>query len=125
MDLAEFLFRKAEGSAKAACLLAGNSEMDDQAVGYHAQQAVEKWINAVMASRGLPEESTHDLGRLVEVLVEAHIEAPPRADSLDYLSSFFVQQCCDELFDGEPLDREAVVTVVAEVGDWAGRFVES
>jgi HEPN domain-containing protein len=123
--LARFLSRKAENDAKAARLLASGEDIDDQSVGYHAQQAIEKWIKAVMASRHLREERTHDLGRLLEVLVAADVDAPPGADRLDFLSPFFVQQHCDELLDAEPLDREAVVMLVAEVGEWAGRFIDA
>jgi HEPN domain-containing protein len=123
--LAGFLSRKAENDAKAARVLASGEEIDDQSVGYHAQQAIEKWIKAVMASRRLPEVRTHDLGRLLEVLEAAEIEAPPGADRLDFLSPFFVQQHCDELLDVEPLDREAVVMLVDEVGGWASHFLNA
>ncbi len=122
-DLARFLSRQAEGDAKAMRLLALNEKIDDQPVGYHAHQAIEKSIKAVMASRRLPEDPTHDLGRLIEVLAVAKIEAPPRAELLDSLSEFFVQQHSDDLPDAEPLDRDAVVTLVGEVGDWAGRLI--
>jgi HEPN domain-containing protein len=121
--LARFLFRKAENDAKVVRLLAPSEEIDDQAVGYHAQQAIEKWITAVMASRRLPEARTHDLGRLLEVLEAAEIEALPGADWLDSLSTFVVQQRCDELLDVEPLDRKVAVTLVGEVGDWAERLI--
>jgi HEPN domain-containing protein len=121
--LAGFLSRKAGNDAKAVRLLAPSEEIDDQAVGYHAQQATEKWIKAVMVSRRLPEERTHDLGRLLEVLAAAKIEPPPGADRLDFLTEFEVQQRSDELLAVEPLDRDAVVTLVAEVGDWASRLI--
>jgi HEPN domain-containing protein len=121
--LARFLSLKAENDAKAVRFLASSEEIDDQSVGFHAQQATEKWIKAVMVSRRLPEERTHDLGCLLEVLAAAEIEPPPGADRLDFLSEFEVQQRNDELLDAEPLDREAVVTLVDEVGDWAKRLI--
>lgn len=37
------LTRKAEGDAKAMRRLASDPEIDDEAVGFHAQQAIEKW----------------------------------------------------------------------------------
>jgi hypothetical protein len=43
-DLARVLARKAEGDAKAMRRLASDSEIDDEAVGFHAQQAVETEI---------------------------------------------------------------------------------
>ncbi len=100
-------------------LLAPDPEIDDEAVGFHAQQAVEKWIKAVMASHGLPEEREHDLGLLLEILASAGIESPPGADWLDFLTVFAVSLRYDERLDLEPLDREAVLVLVAEVGDWA------
>jgi hypothetical protein len=36
------LVRKAEADAQAARLLAGNPEITDEIVGFHAQQAIEK-----------------------------------------------------------------------------------
>lgn len=41
-DLARVLARKAEGDAKAMRRLASDPEIDDEAVGFHAQQAIEK-----------------------------------------------------------------------------------
>jgi hypothetical protein len=40
-DLARVLARKAEGDAKAMRRLASDPEIDDAAVGFHAQQAIE------------------------------------------------------------------------------------
>jgi hypothetical protein len=43
-DRAEILARKAKGDTKAMRKLASDPEIDDEAVGFHAQQAVEKWL---------------------------------------------------------------------------------
>jgi HEPN domain-containing protein len=116
---ARVLARKAEGDAKAMRFLAPNPDIDDESVGFHAQQAIEKWIKAVMASSGLPEERIHDLSRLLDILAAAEIEAPPGSDWLDFLTVYAVPLRYDELLDLEPLDRGAVVALVDEVGDWA------
>lgn len=120
--LARVLVRKAEGDAKAMRFLASNPEIDDEAIGFHAQQAVEKWIKAVMASAGLPEERTHDLGGLLDILAAAGIEAPPGSDQLDFLTGFAVPLRYEERLDLDPLERETVVALVDEVGEWAGRL---
>jgi HEPN domain-containing protein len=122
LELAKVLARKAEGDAKAMRLLAGNAEIDDESVGFHAQQAIEKWIKSVMAFNGLPEERTHDLNVLLQILEAADVEAPPGADWLDSLTVFAVPLRYDELLDVEALDRDAVVEVVDEVGGWAARL---
>lgn len=120
--LARVLVRKAEGDAKAMRFLASNPEIDDEAIGFHAQQAVEKWIKAVMASAGLPEERTHDLGGLLDILAAAGIEAPPGSDQLDFLTGFAVPLRYEERLDLDPLERETVVALVDEVGEWARRL---
>lgn len=76
-DLARVLSRKAEGDAKAMRLLAANVEIDDESVGFHAQQAIEKWIKSVMASHDLPQVRKHSLALLLDILAGAGIEAPP------------------------------------------------
>lgn len=52
-DLAKVLARKAEGDAKAMRRLVPDPKIDDEAMGFHAQQAIEKCFKAVMARRGL------------------------------------------------------------------------
>ncbi len=44
--------------------LASDPEIDDEAVGFHAQQAIEKWLKTVLAFHGMEEVRAHDLGRL-------------------------------------------------------------
>lgn len=118
-DLATVLARKAEGDAKVARKLAPDPDIDDEAVGFHAQQAVEKWLKAVMASHGLKEMRTHDLGRLVVLLGKAEVDLPPSADLLDDLSIYAVPMRYADLLDAEPLDRERTIALVDEIGQWA------
>lgn len=118
-DLARVLARKAEGDAKAMRRLASDSEIDDEAVGFHAQQAIEKWIKAVMAFHGLEEVRIHDLGRLLELLRDTGVELPPDADRVDELTIYAVPMRYDELLDAEPLERDAAIALVEEVGEWA------
>lgn len=121
-DLARVLSRKAESDAKAMRFLASNPDIDDESVGFHAQQAIEKWIKAVMASHDLPQVKKHDLALLLDLLAEAKIEAPPGSDWLNDLSIYAVPMRYDERLDLEPLDRNAVVALVDAVGDWAERL---
>jgi HEPN domain-containing protein len=118
-DLAKVLARKAEGDAKVARKLAPDSEIDDEAVGFHAQQAIEKWLKAVMALQGLEEARIHDLGRLLEILGKAGVDLPPGADWLDDLSIYAVPLRYADLLDAEPLHREATISLVDELGKWA------
>lgn len=118
-DSGQVLARKASEDAKAARLLAGNEQISDEIVGFHAQQAVEKWLKAVMADRQLPENRIHDIGRLLQILEKSGIALPGNAGQLDELTEYAVPMRYDELLDAEPLDREATVSLVDEVEEWA------
>lgn len=113
------LARKAEGDAKAMRRLASDPEIDDEAVGFHAQQAVEKWLKAVLGSRGIEFEYTHDLRRLIGGVTTAVGEFPFDTPEVVALTEHAVPLRYDEILDTEPLDRQAVVLLVEEVGKWA------
>ncbi len=122
-DLARVLARKAEGDRKAMRRLASDAEIDDESVGFHAQQAIEKWIKAVMASRGLPEVRIHDLTGLLDILEAAEIEPPPGSDRFEFLTLYAVPLRYDEMLEVGPLDRGAILALIDEVGDWAARLI--
>jgi hypothetical protein len=73
----------------------------------------------VIAFHGLGTNKEHDLGLQLEILDKGGIALPPGADWLDDLSIYAVPMRYEELLDVEPLDRDAVVALVAAVGDWA------
>lgn len=113
------LARKAEGDAKAMRLLAPDSEVSDEIIGFHAQQAVEKWLKAVLGSRGIEFEYTHDLRRLIAEVVAAAGEFPFDIAEVIALTEHAVPLRYDEILDTEPIDRDATVALVNKVGLWA------
>lgn len=118
-DQAAVLARKANADAVAVRELAGNPEITDEIVGFHAQQAIEKWLKALMAIRGMSETRIHDIGRLLQLLENDGAVLPKGAEQLDELTIYAVPMRYDELLDAEPLDREATVALVDEVDRWA------
>jgi hypothetical protein len=117
--------RKAHADAVAMRELAGNPEITDEIVGFHAQQAIEKWLKAVIAARGMPEARIHDIGRLLQLLETDGAELPPTAEQLDELSIYAVPLRYDELLDAEPLDRERTVMLVDDIGRWASGALDA
>jgi HEPN domain-containing protein len=65
VNLAEVLLRKAESDLAAARALAADPDQHDDAIGFHAQQAVEKAVKAVLALSEVETPRTHDLTFLV------------------------------------------------------------
>jgi HEPN domain-containing protein len=118
-ELAALLSRKASDDATAMRELAGNSAISDEIVGFHAQQAVEKWLKAVLASRSLAQLRTHDIDQLSRELEADGVELPLPRPRLAELTIFAVPLRYEQLLDGEPLDREATVALIREVGEWA------
>lgn len=121
-DLSEtsrILLRKAEEDATAVREFAGNSEIADSIIGFHAQQAVEKWLKAVTAASGVRHSGIHDIDRLFEIVERTGVEIPLDRDRLAVLTQYAVPLRYDELLDAESLDREVLVALVDEVAAWA------
>lgn len=118
-EASRVLAHKAAEDATAVREFAANSEIADSIIGFHAQQAVEKWLKAVMASRGLKRSRIHDIEGLLEVLEKDDAELPPARATLDELTQYAVPLRYDQLLDAESLDRETTVAMVDEVGKWA------
>ncbi len=91
------------------------------AVGFHAQQAVEKALKAVLAVHGVVYPLTHNIALLVAKLAEQGLEAPPDAAELSRLTPFGVAFRYDDL--GEPgeltLDRRWARECVDRTLAWA------
>jgi hypothetical protein len=59
VSLAELLLRKAASDLAAARVLAADPDPHDEAIGFHAQQAVEKAVKAVLALSQIAAPRTH------------------------------------------------------------------
>jgi HEPN domain-containing protein len=118
-DLAALYSRKAGNDATAAREFAGNLEISDEIIGFHAQQAVEKWLKAVMAKLGLPQQRTHDIDQLGRLLEEQGVKLPVPRSRLAELTDFAVPLRYEDLLDAEPLDRRATIALVDDVAKWA------
>lgn len=99
--------------------LASNPDITDDIIGFHAQQAIEKWLKSVIAGRGERHEFTHDLHRLVMLVTHGSGDLPFDVDVVIALTQYAVPLRYEDLLDAEPLDRDATVALVEEVGGWA------
>jgi HEPN domain-containing protein len=82
------LMRKASEDLYAATRLGKDSGASLWTVGFHAQQAVEKALKAVLIKRGIRYPFTHDIKALIELLNKAALPLPPHAKDLPYLTPF-------------------------------------
>jgi hypothetical protein len=80
--------------------------------GFHAQQAVEKLIKALLAELSIPFELTHNLGRLQIALEAAGESLPATPVPLSELNDFAVVYRYDLLFQIAAPEKEELITTV-------------
>lgn len=121
-DLAVALLERAAGDEVLVRKVRDDVEIPDAIIGFHAQQAVEKSVKAVLAARGVSFPRTHDLGYLVDLVAENDIEAPAALASADTLGPWAVEFRYES--QSEPgLDREAALGLVEDIRVWATAVV--
>jgi len=72
-----------------------------------------------MALRSIRQVRVHDIDRLAEIVENDGVELPVDRDRLDVLTQYAVPLRYEDLLDAEPLDRDATVALVDDVGQWA------
>lgn len=117
----DVLLRKAKADEFAVEKLAPDPDCADEIIGFHAQQAVEKLIKAVLAHRSVPFPRIHDLTELVDLLRENKIAFPEQLEETDRLTPFATVFRYAELLT-QPLsdfDRSWALDCVRKVRAWA------
>jgi HEPN domain-containing protein len=124
LDLARVLLARAVDDETLVRKVSADTEVADAIVGFHAQQAAEKLIKAVLAARGVAFIKSHALSYLVGLVEEHHIDAPPELSEADVLSPWAVQF----RYEGEeppPLDRPAALALVEKLRTWTEGQIET
>lgn len=123
LEEARLLLRKAREDANAVEKLARDADIADAIAGFHAQQAVEKALKAVLAASGDDFPWTHDLRYLIERLNDLGMPLPPSLREVHVLAPWAVEFRYGETID-DSLDRERAVALVIEAIEWANSQVE-
>ena len=90
LEHAQALLARAEDDFYVVRRLTGDSQAPHWVIGFHAQQAVEKSLKAVLSAAGKEYPRTHNLVMLAQMLSEARIPLPPGAEELGTLTPFGV-----------------------------------
>ena len=123
VDLGRRFLTLADRDIKTFHLLAAIPDSDDQAVGFHAQQSIEKCIKAVLSVSEIAFRKTHDLVELIDLLRDRGKNLPPDAEALGTLNPFAVTMRYD-LFEVEALHRDWMIKTVETVRAWAAQEIE-
>lgn len=119
-EQADLLLGKSREDRAALAALAASPGLADAPIGFHAQQAVEKALTAVLAGRGVDFPWTHDLQLLMRRLEQAGLDLPSAVREARRLGPWAIEYRYGDVLD-DSLDRPAALALVDEVIDWAER----
>lgn len=122
-DFARKLLDLAERDFRAMASLSRDPQVDDAVVGFHAQQAIEKALKAVLSGGRIAFRRTHDIAELLDLLTDASLPLPPGADRLDELTPYAVEYRYG-LIEPRGLDCQRARTTVEAVLVWARQAIE-
>lgn len=116
VEYAETLLRLADADLYACRVLADADDLADGAIGFHAQQAVEKAFKVaiVLAEAELPR--THDLEQLKEQIEATGAQLPSELAGVDWLTPWAVALRYDE---PTALDRTSALALAESACSWA------
>ena len=98
-DFVQQWLKKADLDLQAARLLCAG-ELDDYFVsGFHAQQAVEKYIKAFLVRYQIEFPKTHDIGRLRQLVARQDATLAERLERADVLTPYGVDMRYPEAFE--------------------------
>ena len=117
-DHALVLLGKARDDELAVRKLIDDPDIADAVIGFHAQQAVEKALKAVLSANERAYPWTHDVRHLMELLDEAGSPLPTELHDARRLTPWAAEFRYGETIDDD-LDREATLALVRDVVRWA------
>ncbi len=118
-DLALLYLSKGRDDEVIAAKLAPMEDVADSGVGFHAQQAVEKYLKAVLALNEVRVRKTHEIAALITQVRELGIEFPRELEAVVQLGPYSVLERYPLGGVVEPLDRRASLQLIAMVRRWA------
>lgn len=121
LEHARALLARAEDDLYVVRRLKSDAGAPGWVLGFHAQQAVEKALKAVLSGAGIAYPRTHNLVMLVELLRRAGIALPPDADAYGRLIPFGVVLRYEDAFADEapPACSDEFEAIAARTLTWA------
>lgn len=119
-EAVRLLLAKAIQDEMAARKLADDTEVGDEIIGFHLQQAAEKRLKALLTLHGVPYRRTHDVLELLDLLIRNGHPVPQALERLQEMTPFAVEYRYEspDQYEDAPLDRVQALGLVAELGSW-------
>ena len=118
-EQAQLLLRKAANDGVIVARAVEDAEIADEVVGFHAQQACEKCLKAILCQHGIAYRRTHDLQELSDLLGDAGVSLPAELPELVSWSPYAVAYRYEDWPTSATVDRERAHELVKTVLAWA------
>lgn len=95
-----------------------SQKVSDEIVGFHCQQAAEKFLKAVLSEVGVRFQRTHNLRQLMDLLHDAGHPLPADLADLDTLTPFGTTFRYDMLPATSSFDRQGAREMIGQLRIW-------
>lgn len=119
-EVAKILLAKANDDVNLLEEVISNEKVRDEIIGFHAQQAAEKMLKALLMAKNIHYRRTHDLRELIDLLRDNDIEFPEYLMEIRTLSPFAVEFRYDYIpvEEEDPFDRHQALELVQKLRKW-------
>jgi HEPN domain-containing protein len=122
---ASMLLKMSTKDLKALSGMLDKDIFDDEIFGFHAQQAVEKGLKALLSLRDVSYRKIHDLEELFSMVEEAGKCLPPEHRALADLSEFAVQFRYESMEENDAdLDRPQIIKSITHFLTYIGNSIQ-
>lgn len=120
LERAALLMAKARDDEIVIEEIISNEKVRDEIIGFHAQQAAEKLLKALLMAKNIPYRRTHDLRELIDLIKDSGIEFPEPLMEIRTLSPFAVEFRYDyiPLEEEAPFNRLKALEMVQKLRKW-------
>ena len=117
---AELLLAKARDDETLIEEIILNYKIKDEIIGFHAQQASEKLLKALLMSKNISYRRTHDLRELIDLISDYYMEFPETLMEIRTLSPFAVEFRYDyiPMEEEEDFNRQKALEMVQQLRIW-------
>ena len=120
-EQAALLLQKARQDITVILKLQADTDIAPEMLGFHAQQAAEKLLKAVLAGRRISFPYTHRISELIDLLHDHSLSIPPELEDVRFLTPFAVEYryAIPASDEEEILDVSATLTTLLKLYQWA------
>jgi HEPN domain-containing protein len=111
-ELVLALLHKASQDEAVMSRLLPDADIDDEVIGFHAQQAVEKSLKAWLTHKGIDYPRSHSLETMLGLLNAQGLGLPPHLDDVSQLTPFATVFRYEDMPFSVSFDRPAAMILV-------------